>query len=147
MKHQFDLDKALRTLKVKKITKGQVADKLGYDSSYLSKLISGGKPLTDQFLNAFMKEFGGYLDDVELTIDDPIKELLKINIRLESKVDTLGLILTAVMDVMTQDQKSKVAKVLNKGDYEGNESFAYFNEAAKKRAEFRIKRAKQEDAE
>jgi transcriptional regulator with XRE-family HTH domain len=147
MKHQFDLDKALRILKIKKITKGQVAERLGYDSSYLSKLISGEKPLTEQFLNAFMKEFGNYLDDVELVIDDPMKELIKANIRLESKVDTLGLMFAAVIERLTPEQKGEVAKVLNNGDYEGKEAFAYFNEAAKKRAEFRLKRSKREEAD
>lgn len=146
MKQQFDLDKALRILKTNKITKGQVADKLGYDSSYLSKLISGEKPLTDQFLTAFMKEYGQYLHDIDLVIEDPEKELLISNTRIESKMDTMALLLTAVLDVLTEDQKVKVAKVLNKADFEGNEGFKAFIEASKKRVESRIRKSQQGEA-
>lgn len=141
MKHQFDLDKALRILKTNKITKGQVAEKLGYDSSYLSKLISGEKPLTDQFLSAFMKEYGRYLHDIDLMIGDPEKELLISNMRIESKIDTQALWFAAIMEVLTDDQKKKVAEVLNKAEFESNNGFKAYIEASKKRVESRIKRS------
>jgi hypothetical protein len=146
MNNKFDLEKALRILKSQKITKGEVAKTTGYESTYLSKMISGERPLTEQFYTIFMKEYGKYLNDIDLVIEDPEKELLISNTRIESKMDTMALLLTAVLDVLSEDQKVKVAKVLNKADFEGNEGFKAFIEASKKRVESRIRKSQQREA-
>lgn len=146
MNNKFDLEKALRILKSQKITKGEVAKTTGYESTYLSKMISGERPVSEQFYSIFMKEYGKYLNDIDLVIEDPEKELLISNTRIESKMDTMALLLTAVLDVLTEDQKVKVAKVLNKADFEGNEGFKAFIEASKKRVESRIRKSQQGEA-
>ena len=130
-----------------KLTNQEIADIFGKKRTYLSDLLGTYGKVTEEHVVMFKEKFKAYLDDDAIVITDPIKELVKANIRLESKMDTLGLMFAAVMDILTPEQKNKVAKVLNNGDYEGKAAFTYFNEAAKKRAEFRIKRSKREEAE
>jgi len=66
-----DIEKYLRVLKSRGITKGDVAAALSITPSYLSKIISNEKPLTDTILKNLTAEFGSYEEVVDKTPPEP----------------------------------------------------------------------------
>lgn len=85
----FDLEKSIRILKSRKITKEQVADRMGISRGYLSKVINGKKPLTQTFVDLFAKEFGSQLEGVEL-LEVSDENTMARQIGLEAKVEVLS---------------------------------------------------------
>lgn len=69
-----ELEKRFKILKKLGITKKQVAEKLGYSDAYISKMLSGERPLTDKFGESFQEEYDDliskYIVDNNLQ-DDP----------------------------------------------------------------------------
>lgn len=72
-----ELEKRFRILKKLGITKKQVAEKLGYSDAYISKMLSGERPISDNFAELFQETYDDliskYLIDNNLT-DDPTYE-------------------------------------------------------------------------
>ena len=153
MDYKKELKQLVEKVKLKAKERGEklgiqeIADIFDKTRTYMSDLLGTHGKVKEEHVLMFKEKFKAYLDEETTQIADPIKEILIINNRLESKMDTLTLLVATMMDIMTDKQKNKVAKVLNDGNYEENEGFKVINEASKKRAESRIRRAKQQEAE
>lgn len=52
------LQQIFKILKKNKISKGDVADNLAMSAGYISKILSGKKPITTQFLDSLLNEYG-----------------------------------------------------------------------------------------
>lgn len=88
MSNGFDLGKALRILKSKKITKEQVAKVTTVTPGYISKMLSGAKPISESFLDVFLREFGKDLEGEMLVEVSDNQTAIKI-FALEEKVELL----------------------------------------------------------
>jgi plasmid maintenance system antidote protein VapI len=70
----IDLDTFFLELKKQGVTKGDVADKVGVTASYLSKVISKEKPMTDSLASALHKNYGSVLKNLGLNLKGEVKE-------------------------------------------------------------------------
>lgn len=78
----------MRILKSKKITRDEVADRLGFSPGYISKVVHGTKPLTQGFIDRFLSVFGNELEGVEL-VEVSAEKTVAAQIALEAKVEVL----------------------------------------------------------
>jgi plasmid maintenance system antidote protein VapI len=62
------LDDLFRELKKDGVGKGDVAQKIGINATYLSKMLSGEKPVTDSFTSALHKYYGNKLRDLGINL-------------------------------------------------------------------------------
>ncbi|MBC9913164.1 helix-turn-helix domain-containing protein [Chitinophaga varians] len=84
--NQEELKKALRILKTKKITQTMVAKELGMSVAYLSHVVNGVKPISQNFEDIFMVKFGAHLTGVALREFSPEKVLVELEaIRAENQ--------------------------------------------------------------
>ncbi len=88
MNQGFDLEKSLRILKSKRITKEKVAKVTNVTPGYISKMLSGAKPISQNFIDIFLKEFGNELEGVVL-IEATDSHLVTRILALESTVEVL----------------------------------------------------------
>lgn len=96
MNQTLDLEKALRILKTKKITKEAVAKTTGVTPGYISKMLSGDKPLSQSFIDVFLKEYASELEGIEL-IEFSDKKMLIAQLALQAKVEVLTKISLALI--------------------------------------------------
>ncbi|WP_343667950.1 helix-turn-helix transcriptional regulator [Chitinophaga sp.] len=130
MSKVFNLKKALRILKKRGITQGQVAQTLGYEQTYLSKMANEIGP-TDEFLKNLKEEYGSYFEDSDLYYDDPNEDISSALARLELKVDVQSFLIAKIYNELTSTQKEGLKKVLDDISKD-SEVFELINEAIKK---------------
>jgi transcriptional regulator with XRE-family HTH domain len=118
MDNGFDLEKALRILKTKKITKETVAKITGVTPGYISKMLSGDKPITQSFIDVFLKEYSAHLEGAEL-IEFSYKNVLIAQTALQAKVELLtkiNLALIKALGEISSNHSVKGIKELLKKD-------------------------------
>jgi transcriptional regulator with XRE-family HTH domain len=106
MKQSFDLEKALRILKTRKITKDAVAKTTGVSPGYISKMLSGDKPLSQSFIDVFLKEYGSELEGSEL-IEISNKKVLIAQLALQAKVEVLTKLSLALIKALEESNNSQ----------------------------------------
>jgi transcriptional regulator with XRE-family HTH domain len=75
-----DIDDLFRELKKRGVSKGEVAEKIGITQPYLSKVLSGEKPITDSFMAGLHKFYGATIKELGLKFtksegDKPVKNI------------------------------------------------------------------------
>lgn len=71
---QADLGTFFLELKKQGVTKGDVANKIGISPTYLSKVISEEKPMTDSLASALHKNYGSVLKNLNINLRAVAKE-------------------------------------------------------------------------
>ena len=104
MKSSFDLEKALRILKSKGIAKGEVAKRLEITPGYLSKMISGEKPVTQSVVDVLLKEYKDSLAGEEL-VEFLESDIIERQISLKATVDTHSTLILGLISEMAEIKK------------------------------------------
>lgn len=104
MKSSFDLEKALRILKSKGIAKGEVAKRLKITPGYLSKMISGEKPVTQSVVDVLLKEYKDSLAGEEL-VEFLESDIIERQISLKATVDTHSTIIIGLISEVAEIKK------------------------------------------
>jgi transcriptional regulator with XRE-family HTH domain len=101
MEYGFDLEKSLRILKSKRITKEKVAEQTGVSPGYISKMLSGAKPLSQSYIDVFLKEYASELEG-EVLIESSDKKTMISIIALEAQVEALTKLSLALIKILVK---------------------------------------------